>query len=350
MLLQNLSNGLANFNCPEWLLKRIINMYIAINNKTVSMVGVIKVNGLLLIVMSCLLVLAGCSTNSARPIFEPPLLETADVDESAAKSDSKTEVVTIKSSTSVTSEPSPSLKTTSKNKTPKPYAGSTAEKKVYKAPFKKKKVVSQKSLVQKSSVKILNTEKAVIEPVSLDKGTAAKVIVVDKAKSTNKLTKTLNVTAPKYAVDLAKLPLMIGSHWTLRRDDVNNRQCVLSYRSLAMDDGQGETPVFIIVTEDEVLFKTKSNIDMTYKQTGVTIDEHSQMPIEKLYNDFSISYKANYQTLVERMEAGEQVVLTLGFWPSWPITTTRSINVALGEFSAAQQALKTCLKLEKELK
>jgi hypothetical protein len=312
-------------------------MNVAINKKIDSMGSITGGRGLLFAILSSVLMLAACSTSPERPteVFE---VESATIPisaDSAVISGSNANVVTPKSNNSRSI-----AKTTTKNRIPKPYTGNDVEKKIYKKPIKKKKIV-----LKKTSVKKINTEKTAIAKASVEKK-----IIVDKTESIKKLAEVSNVDVPIYSVDLSKLPLLIGNNWTLRLDADISGQCVLSYRNLVMGDGQGETPVIFIVTQDEVLFKTKSNIDIAYQQTGVTIDDQPQLPIETLYNDYSISYKTQYQTLVGRMKAGEQAVLTLGFWPSWPITDTRSINIELGQFSAAQQALNMCLELEKELK
>ena len=233
----------------------------------------------------------------------------------------------------------------------------------YKSPSKKRESSysvskpSVKKVAKKTPAKKAPTKKKSVNKVDKPKPKTQK----NKIEQSANTTKSIESKAGKpqasgsdkvvaYEVDLAKLPLSIGENWTLSRDGNTDEQCALSYRKITMADGQGETPVFVIITQDEVLFKTKSNIDVTYKQTGLTIDDKPQLPIEKLHNDFSVSYKEQYQLVINQMKTGNQAILTLGFWPSWPVTHTYSKSLALGEFSAAQQALMNCLTLEKELK
>jgi len=302
-------------------------MNIAITKKLDFFIaGIVRIRVLLLVVLSSVLILSACSTNPER----------------------NSDTVSAKNSTTPVSESSvvipeskvEPVKPVTKKRTPKPYTGNEIVKKVYKKPVKKKKIVTKKTTVKKKKPV---TSVVVQKPIE-------RKMVVDQAEIIKKPAGISIVEEPKYKVDLAKLPLLIDANWTLNRDADMGEQCALSYRKVVMEDGQGETPVFVIITHDEVLFKTKSNIDVAYKQTGLTIDDLPQLPIEKLYNDFSITYKTQYQTVVDRMKMGEQFVLTLGFWPSWPVTHTYSISLGLGEFSAAQQALMTCIELEKELK
>jgi len=315
-------------------------MNIAMTKKLGFMAGIVRTGVFLLTVLSSVLMLSACSINPERHSETVSAQDStiAVSKPSAVEPESKEGVATSASKKSKTV-----VKPVTKKRTPKPYTGTKVVKKIYKEPVKKKTIVSKKPSVHMVEKK--NTKKAIVAKKAIEKE-----MVVDQVESTKQLAKVSNFEDPKYKVDLAKLPLLIGTHWTLSRDADTDEQCALSYRKVVMNDGQGETPVFVIITQDKVLFKTKSNIDVTYKQTGLTIDDLPQLPIEKLYNDFSISYKLQYQALVDRMKVGEQAVLTLGFWPSWPVTQTYSIKLALGEFSAAQQALMTCVELEKELK
>jgi len=312
-------------------------MNTAITKKLVLMVDIVRIGVFLLAVISSILMLSACSTSPERHS------ETASQKDSANPASESLVVIPepkVEVEAAASKKPKSVVKPSTKKRTPKPYTGKKVVKKVYKKPVKKKKIISKKITVQKKK-----TEKAVVAKKSVEKK-----MIVEQAENAKELTGVSSEEGAKYKVDLAKLPLLIGANWTLSRDADSDGQCALSYGKLVMDDGQGETPVFVIITQDEVLFKTKSNIDVAYKQTGLTIGDLPQLPIEKLYNEFSISYKAQYQTLVDRMKVGEQAVLTLGFWPSWPVTHTYSISLALGEFSAAQQALITCVELEKELK
>jgi len=313
-------------------------MNIAITKKIDFMANKIRTGFLLIAVLSSIIVLSACSTNSERrsEVDPTPVSVPSDITSESTVESEVTSEIKVKALSATPSKPKsvvkPDSMSTTKNKASKP---SITKKRVKKVD--KKKAVSKKAVNQKAKVKKSKVEKKVVDKPTVE--------VIPFVAQMNAIKKT-----EEYRVDLAKLPLLIGSNWTLSRDANSDGQCALSYRKVVMGDGQGETPVFFIITQDKVLFKTKSNIDMSYKQTGLTIDDQPQLPIEKLHNDFSISYEMQYQSLVDRMKTGEQAVLTLGFWPSWPVTHTYSLNLGLGEFSAAQWALKTCLELEKELK
>jgi len=175
-------------------------------------------------------------------------------------------------------------------------------------------------------------------------------IVPAKPETKDPLIQVADPDLKKYQVNLAKLPLIIGENWVLDRGPDSSGQCALSYRQLVMRDGQGETPVSFIINKDSVIFRTKSNIDLVYEQTGLAIDDLPRIPIENLIDDFSISYKQHYLSLLNDMKSGDQAILSLGFWPTWPMTRAYSLSFDLSDFSSAQQALMDCLELEKQLK
>ncbi len=113
-----------------------------------------------------------------------------------------------------------------------------------------------------------------------------------------------------------------------------------------MSDGQGVTQVYLTITKNSIIFKTESNIDITYEKTGITINQSSQVPIEALLDKFSITYIKQYQNLIKDMSSTHKVTLTLGFWPTWPVTQTYSVDFEFGDFPSAQEALISCNKLE----
>ena len=179
------------------------------------------------------------------------------------------------------------------------------------------------------------------------------VQLVAKAESANVETVQSEVDSQAVTdiqVTLDGLPMQIDEGWVLNRESDLEGRCELSYRRLLIEDGQGETPVNVIVTKDLVSFKTRSNIDLNYEGAGITIDGNPQLVIENLVNQTSISFKAHYQKLIGEMKKGEIARLTLGFWPTWPMTQTYDVNFELGKFSLGYEALMQCVDLEKELK
>ena len=164
---------------------------------------------------------------------------------------------------------------------------------------------------------------------------------------------TTVTAAPALSLNsLDALPISIGDKWTLDRElsQANARTCFLSYTPQKMDDGQGLTLAHLKVTHDSILLKTKSNIDTSYPAAGLTIDNHPQIPIEKLFNISSIIYKDHYNKAIQQMIAGKQATFAIGFWPTWPVTQTYPVSFDLTNFPEAYSTLQSCVKLEQQLK
>ena len=150
-------------------------------------------------------------------------------------------------------------------------------------------------------------------------------------------------------VTLESLPLSIGENWVLKREKEHAGQCALFYQEQMMNDGQGKTPVHLVIGNRSILFKTRSNIDLAYQQTGIALDQQAQLPIESIHKDTAIVYEKSYPDIVEAMKSAQQLTLTLGFWPTWPVTQTHNLGFDISDFSLAFDALKLCVNLEKGL-
>ena len=228
------------------------------------------------------------------------------------------------------------------------------------APKKKAKKLTakkQKALVVVKKETIPKTKKKTLKSKSPKKQTTKAVVPKeDSIKTEVPKSAVSDMKTPKIAISLNNLPFSIGDDWEINRSsDVNpntpiNQSCALSYKTLLVEDGQGATPVILTITGDKIVVKTKSNIDSSYKNTGIAIDDMTQLPIEKLLNEFSISYEQGYQSLIDKMQTGKLATISLGFWPTWPITHARSVQVDLMNFPQAYLALQSCMTLESKLK
>ena len=205
--------------------------------------------------------------------------------------------------------------------------------------------IEQQSLLFKAQQTLKNYRSKNITNKSLSNSSKSK-----KESTVTSTVKAAKVSTPiNYKVDLENLPLNIGKHWVLNRGNESNKQCSLSYRKIPMADGQGGTLVYLNITKDKITFTTESNIDNTYEKTGLKIDQNPQIPIESLLNELSIVYQQQYKGLIKDMSSAKKMTLALGFWPTWPVTQTYSVNFELDNFPSAQQALISCIKLENKL-
>ena len=144
------------------------------------------------------------------------------------------------------------------------------------------------------------------------------------------------------AVALDKLPLTIHGEWILDRSET---LCTLKSVPQKMDDGQGGTDVTLSLAPGSLLFHTRSAIDPSYAGTGVTIDGDRRFSLETVEHGTDLRFGRQRQALLAAMQSGRDLQLTLGFWPTWPVTHTYSVDIPLQYFPSALQAWKTCNRL-----
>jgi hypothetical protein len=242
----------------------------------------------------------------------------------------------------------------------------TPERKTVKSEKAPEKTINEDSKVITKKVKISSTKPKALNTANttkkLKKNSKAKVTKTVKTKaqkqlpkqSQTALTETKEPISPTPVLlnSLNDLPVLIGDKWSIDRSLSQDKSsgCTLSYKAQAMEDGQGSTPVHLAIASDSLILKTKSNIDTSYPDSGVAVDDKPLIAIEKLFNPSAIIYQTHYEQIIEQMSAGEKAYFSIGFWPTWPITKTYTIDFELKDFTNAYQALQSCLQLEQKLK
>lgn len=144
------------------------------------------------------------------------------------------------------------------------------------------------------------------------------------------------------AVALDKLPITIHGQWVLDR---NETQCMLQNTPLKMDDGQGGTRVTFLLAPGSLMINTDSDIDLSYKGTGIKIDQQQPFALEDIDHRTNLSFSKQRQAILASMKTGRSMELTLGFWPTWPVTQTYSVNISLEHFATAMKAWENCNQL-----
>jgi hypothetical protein len=149
-------------------------------------------------------------------------------------------------------------------------------------------------------------------------------------------------------VDLEKLPLALNSNWTLDmgRDPVSGRQrCFLESKTLRIDDGQGGSEISLVFTQDTLRVHTRSNVDMSYDGTGLRVDAEPPFPLQRLFRETDVVFSEKINDIMRQFRNGTSATVTLGFWPTWPVTQAYSARFAIDGYAAASSALQACDKL-----
>lgn len=145
-------------------------------------------------------------------------------------------------------------------------------------------------------------------------------------------------------VTLEALPLTFGA-WKLDLSRADEPFCFLRSATFEMDDGQGKTKVFAELNQQRFYIKTKSNIDKSYADTGIKVDSGLLWPIEKVYRETGIVYEQNLDGLISELKTGTTLYVSLGFWPTWPVTQAYAAEIPLQAFLAAYSGLSQCNRL-----
>lgn len=143
-------------------------------------------------------------------------------------------------------------------------------------------------------------------------------------------------------VSLDHLPLSIHDQWTLDR---NESRCILHSTVQKMEDGQGGTSVQLQLSPTELTFTTQSDIDLSYTGTGIRIDGGTPFALENVERRTNLAFSRQRSALLGAMKTGQSLELSLGFWPTWPVTQTYSARFPLQHFASAYAAWETCNKL-----
>ena len=302
-------------------------------------------------------------SSSAKVKADPPVTASADAESTSSVQENQVPEQTDASmTTTIQPAQAPDKASASSQKAPdtaKSEQPVATQKITPKAKVEKiEKVSPSKKIVQSSEVVAKDDAS-----LSAGKHTAATVSETNKALEAQKnipdnQTEALGTADPEptppannidYGVTLESLPLSIGANWTLNREPASAGSCALFYREQMMNDGQGETPVRLIISASSLRFKTRSNIDVSYNQTGIRLDKQTQIPIEHVLNETDIVYEKRFATIVNAMKTAQQLTLSLGFWPTWPVTQAYHLDFDVSDFSFAFNKLDACVKLDEGL-
>jgi hypothetical protein len=123
--------------------------------------------------------------------------------------------------------------------------------------------------------------------------------------------------------------------------------CLMESATHVIDDGQTETPVKLLYTGMELYAITKSNIDLSYPETGLQIDSHQRHPVDQLHNKNTALFTKKIKKIHTQLIYGKKAQLGLGFWPTWPRTHTRIIEFDLTGYTKVYKKFLKCKKTGK---
>jgi hypothetical protein len=144
--------------------------------------------------------------------------------------------------------------------------------------------------------------------------------------------------------------VMAGENWEVVIDTdpaSQNSTCLMESATHVIDDGQTETPVKLLYTGLELYAITKSNIDLSYPETGLQIDSQKRFQVDQLHNKNTVVFNKKVKKIHTQLIHGKKAKLALGFWPTWPRTHTRIIAFDLTGYTKTYEKFVKCKKTGK---
>jgi hypothetical protein len=150
-------------------------------------------------------------------------------------------------------------------------------------------------------------------------------------------------------LDRASLPLSFGRQWVLDRRPnpvTKETQCILASEAVNIPDGYDRSNVQVLLTLDSIYVTADSNIDLSYPQTGIRIGAGALRSFDRLAGETAAMVSGDdVSELYARMTSSPDMVVRLGFWPTWPVTETREASYSLEDFRTAVMALRACTRM-----
>lgn len=178
------------------------------------------------------------------------------------------------------------------------------------------------------------------DPDSGDMAVDTRIAMIDKKPSEPGLSPDLQ--ALDY--DIEHLPRTLPGGWVLdiRPDPLSKQQrCLLYSPKAPIHDGYDDSSIQLQVTNDAVVIKSDSNLDSSYPDQGLQVDQGALVPFATTPLSERVTYTEKPIQLA--MASGSKLQVSLGFWPTWPMTQTQSTVVDLAGFHGAYAALKACI-------
>jgi hypothetical protein len=137
----------------------------------------------------------------------------------------------------------------------------------------------------------------------------------------------------------------VEPNWTVREvfDDQGVRgRCVLESAPQSIDDGHGETRIFLQLDEQWLRVITDSNIDVSFDDIALRVDDKEPIPMDGVQADTQVLFEESIATIIEQFIPGLKVDIHLRFWPTWPTTGVKKATFSLIGFTAAYEQLPAC--------
>lgn len=124
--------------------------------------------------------------------------------------------------------------------------------------------------------------------------------------------------------------------------DGGTHRCVIQSVAQTVDDGYQETPVRLELDRATLRVITESNLDLTLGPLGLVVDDGVFIAADRVEHDTSLVFEKPIDAITRAFVAGSRARLTLRFWPTWPATGDKTVEISLAGFTRALHTLSAC--------
>jgi hypothetical protein len=150
---------------------------------------------------------------------------------------------------------------------------------------------------------------------------------------------------------LDDLPLAFSEGWLLQLSALplsKDKVCVLHNEQGDIFDGYETTSVEAWMTPQKVMVKSKSNFDLSYPESGLTLHDNEGVALDNFTLAATVSESvvgADFPANRYARKQSLKLVVKTGFWPTWPITETRTIGFIMNNYHSMLSSLQDCATL-----
>ena len=148
--------------------------------------------------------------------------------------------------------------------------------------------------------------------------------------------------AARLLLGLALLASQAEAAWTvaMQRDPLTRQtRCLLSSTPQITSDGYDTTPVTLVFNGNSLLVITESEIDLSFGDLRLAVDENSPLRTEKLDRNMTLVFDREVPELIRQFREGGEATVYLRFWPTWPVTELFPVKFSLIGFSKAHDGM-----------
>lgn len=120
-------------------------------------------------------------------------------------------------------------------------------------------------------------------------------------------------------------------------DPAETVACLLTTPHHTLNDGQGDTTLWLEVDKTALVVKTKSSIDTEFKDVGIQVDQQAFIPFDEIRHETDVAFSKAIKAITQQFIDGHEVVVSLRFWPTWPTTGVKRAAFSLSGFTSAYQ-------------